>query len=299
MEGRGGRTPLELLTLTPDEADAELERLERTVPVRPSLLELGSAVAQEAIVFGDTHGDWRSTEAAVGLWRAEGPPRYLIGLGDYVDRAPTDCGEGSVANALYLLGLTSRYPDRVILVQGNHETTARIPALPHDLPEEVDQLWGPDSSRYSRLVGLLERGPFAVTLPNRTYLAHAGFPRPPYTDRWQASFDSVSDDQLLDLVWSGCEASESRRNADPRFGAVELEQFFRATGLAAFVRGHDPDLAGRWVFRNRCLTLQTTRLYQQLGGVVVARIRTDLEPVAGSGVVLEHLATEGRSFPRP
>lgn len=291
--------PTEILALEPEGADELLARLESTVPFFPPLLELGPSKLREAIVFGDSHGDWKTIRVVARRFLDAPSERCLIGLGDYVDRAPDDCEEGSVANALYLLQLSAEYPGHVYLIQGNHETHRRIAVLPHDLPEEVDQLWGPDSSRYSRLVGLLERGPFAVTLPNRTYLAHAGFPRPPYTDRWQASFDSVSDDQLLDLVWSGCEASESRRNADPRFGAVELEQFFRATGLAAFVRGHDPDLAGRWVFRNRCLTLQTTRLYQQLGGVVVARIRTDLEPVAGSGVVLEHLATEGRSFPRP
>jgi hypothetical protein len=292
-----GLAPAEVLSFTPEEADRLFDRLERTVPVHPPLVELPPDRFSEAIVFGDTHGDWRSTLEVVRFFDSPGPSRCLIGLGDYVDRPPADCGEGSVANACYLLDVAARNPDRVFLVQGNHETVRRIPALPHDLPEEVDQLWGPAVERYARLVGLLERGPLAVSTANGAYLAHAGFPLPIRASRWQAEFDRVDDDLLADLVWSGCDASEMQRGSVPRFGARELEEFFLASGRTVFLRGHDPALTGRAVYAGRVMTLQTTRTYERFGGVIIARLPLDRTVRSASDLEVQHLPTEGRTFP--
>lgn len=290
-------SPPELLRLTPTEADELLDRLERSVPVRTPLVKLSPGTATEAVVFGDTHGDWRSTEEVVKIYR-EGD-RALVGLGDYVDRPPEDCGEGSVANALYLLCLAAQAPGRVYLIQGNHEIVRRIPAVPHHLPEEVDELWGPDSTRYDRLVGLLERGPIAMTTPNGAYLAHAGFPRGKLPTPWEAAFDAVDEERLAEITWAECEASRVRRGAAPPWGERDLERFLDATGLTLFLRGHDPDLTGRPLYRGRCLTLHTSRIYERYGGVIAVRcsLRSPLRSVAD--IVVGHLPTEGRTYPIP
>ena len=291
------RSPSELLRLSAAEADDLLEHLERWVPVRSPLVEIPAGTAEEAVVFGDSHGDWRSTEEVVLRYR-EGD-RCLIGLGDYVDRAPEDCGAGSVANGLYLLGLAAQSPGRVFLIQGNHEVVRRIPAVPHNLPEEVDELWGPDSTRYDRLLGLFERGPLAVTTSNGAYLAHAGFPRGKLPDPWTAAFESPDDERLAEITWAECDASRVRRGAALPWGERDLEQFLRATGLRIMLRGHDPDLTGRPVYGGKCLTLHTSRIYERYGGVIIAHLplRSPLRTVADLSI--EHLSTEGRSYPVP
>jgi calcineurin-like phosphoesterase family protein len=296
-DARTALSPSEVLGLSAEEADELLERLERSVPVRGPLVEIPTATADEAIVFGDTHGDWRSTEEVVKRYR-EGN-RCLVGLGDYVDRAPDDCGAGSVANALYLLGLAAEAPDRVFLIQGNHELVHRIPAVPHHLPEEVDELWGPDSTRYDRILGLFERGPLAVTTQNGAYLAHAGFPRGKLPRPWTESFLSLSDERLLEITWSECDASHIRRGATLPWEARDLDLFLAATGLRFVLRGHDPDLTGRSIYGGRCLTLHTSRIYERYGGVILAvlPLRTPLTTTAD--LALEHLPTEGRSYPLP
>lgn len=288
-------SPRELLRLSPDEADALLDTLERRVPVRPPLAEIPHGVADEAVVFGDSHGDWRSTEEVVKRYRAG--DRILVGLGDYVDRPPDDCGQGSVANALFLLGLAAEAPNRVYLIQGNHETIRRIPAVPHHLPEEVDELWGPDSTRYERLLGLFERGPLAVTTPNGAYLAHAGFPRRELPTPWTDAFSSLDDEQLAEIVWSECAASRVRRGAAPPWNERDLDRFLSRTGLHVFLRGHDPDLTGRVIYNGRCLTLHTSRVYERYGGVVVARLPLGSPVTDVSALPLEHLPTEGKWFP--
>ncbi len=291
-------SPADVLELSPEDADALLDQLERAVPVHPPLVEIPAGRAERAVVFGDTHGDWRSTAAAVELFDAPGGTQILVGLGDYVDRAIDDCPEGSVANAIYLLSLAATFPERVLLLQGNHETVRTVPPLPHTLPEEVDALWGPDASRYDRLVGLLERGPLAATTPSGVYLAHAGFPRQLYSP-WTRTFSHLDVEGVCEVVWAECDLARSRRGGAPVWGARDLDRFFEASGLSLLLRGHDPDLCGRPLYAGRCLTLHTTRLYETYGGVVAALVPLGPRLTSVAELQLRHLPTEGRTFPTP
>ena len=291
-------TPDAILRSSPEDADRLLDQLERNVPVRPGFVELPAKGFPEAIVFGDTHGDWRSTlEVERAFLAQDGGPRCLVGLGDYIDRPPQDCETGSVVNAMLLLDLAARYPDRVFLLQGNHETTRRIPVLPHSLAEEVDELWGPQADRYTRLVALLERGPLAAATPSGAYFAHAGFPREPLPTSWRRAFEDVDDSRLVELVWAECDASRVRRGVSDPWGAEALSQFLSKSGLSVFLRGHDADLAGRPLYGGRCLTLHTTRFYERYGGVIVAHAPLDRPLSTISAIPVEHLSTEGRRFP--
>jgi hypothetical protein len=291
--------PLEVLELDDSGVDELLDRLESEVPVHPALLDLPAAPRKEAVVFGDTHGDWWSTIAVAGRFLSHSTERCLVGLGDYVDRPPVDCREGSVANAIFLLQLVAEFPDRVFLLQGNHETVRRIPALPHNLPEEVDSLWGPEAERYHRILGLLERGPLAALSPSGAYLAHGGFPRRGTAATWREAFDPVSDETLLDVTWTDCAVSRIDRGIGAPFTERDLDAFFDRCGARIFLRGHDPDVTGRPVFHNRCLTLHTTRIYERYGGVIAARLPLDRAVRTLDDVRVEHIETEGQEFDVP
>ncbi len=288
--------PVEVLGLDESGVDALLDRLERDVPVHPGLVDLPAAPLREAIVFGDTHGDWWSTLALAERFLTRSSERCLLGLGDYIDRPPDDCDGGSVANALFLLQLAAEFPDRVFLLQGNHEAVRRIPALPHDLPEEVDQLWGPDPERYSRIMGLLERGPLAALSPSGAYLAHGGFPSGGTAASWRKPFEEPTDDTLVDVLWSDCAVSRIDRGLGTKFDARALEEFFERSGARVFLRGHDPDVVGRLLYGDRVLTLHSTRIYERYGGVIVARLPLSRTVRSLADVRIEHLETEGQTF---
>lgn len=93
----------------------------------PFIQALRVTPGTEIIMFGDRHGDVRSTVAMIEELRTKGyfqsddtftlkPGVLLVGLGDYVDR-----GNAGVETFLTIMWLKLRNPEQVILVRGNHE----------------------------------------------------------------------------------------------------------------------------------------------------------------------------------
>lgn len=290
-------SPSEVLALDAAGADRLLNDLERRVPTRTAYIDITTRPGGSMFVLGDTHGDWRSTVEAVRAFETAGPSSVLVGLGDYVDRPPRDLPCGSVANAIYLLTVVARFPERVYLLQGNHETVRRIGVVPHTLPDEVTRLWGPNPERYDRLMGLLERGALVATAPCGAYLAHAGFPRGDLPSPWTDAVAAPDGERLLELVWAECDLSNARRGATPPWGAKDLERFLGLSGLSTVWRGHDPDLSGRPLYHGRAMTLHTTRLYERFGGVLLAVLPLDRSLGSVEDAELRHLPTETRRTP--
>ena len=78
--------------------------------------ESGSGIGGRIIVVGDIHGQFYDL---MELFRVGGdcPKTNYIFMGDFVDR-----GFPSVETFILLLALKVRYPDRIYLIRGNHES---------------------------------------------------------------------------------------------------------------------------------------------------------------------------------
>jgi hypothetical protein len=267
--------PREVSTWTPSKTLELLDRWESSLPGR-AVEDLPSAPATEAIVIGDTHADWPTTEylAARYLEGPEAAARW-IALGDYVDRTPRSLPHGSLRNALFLLSLRAAFPDRVTLLRGNHETQRAIPAGMTAVADEARQLWG-EPTVAERVQDLFDRLPLAARTESGAYLAHAGFPMDRPID-WREDIATGSERVLLEVVWNDVEGSPAcgqRGIEQEPIRASNLERFFVRSDCRVFVRGHDPDIAGQFRFDHRLLTVHTTRVFER-AGLTMARIPLD------------------------
>ena len=290
--------PQEIADLSAPQLDRLIGVLEASVPQHPTWVRLPSDAGREALVFGDSHGDWRSTEEIARRFLAGPGAPMLLGLGDYIDRAPDDCPGGSAANALFLLGLAGAFPERVLLIQGNHERARTLGVSPHTLPRELAEHWGSDAGRTERILRLLERGPLLATTQSGVYLAHAGFPRGLPTVLSERALSDQDVRLVEELTWPEADASAARRGAALPWGRKDLDRFLDANGLSVFLRGHDPDLTGRSLYGDRCLTLHSCRLYARFGGVLVAAVPLHGTVRSARDIRVSHLSIEGTDRPR-
>jgi protein phosphatase len=128
---------------------------------------------RKLILVGDLHGDLQSLSTILhksGF--IDELSSIMVFLGDYGDR-----GNESVEVYYVVLYLKSRYPDRVILMRGNHEAPASMPFYPHDLPDQLRMKFGNAGELvYHNLCNLFELMHHAVVLENSYLILHGGVP---------------------------------------------------------------------------------------------------------------------------
>jgi protein phosphatase len=206
----------------------------------------------EAIIVGDLHGDLgslehilvssRFTERAYG-----GENIHIIFLGDYGDR-------GAYSPEVYyvVLQLKILFPDRVILLQGNHEGPEDLLAYPHDLPQHLRRKfkskWQPV---YSELCILFRKFLTAVVVDGRCLMLHGGIPSRArgIEDLAYAFQRHPSESHLEEILWSdpveGIRGIRfSPRGAGRLFGEDVTSAFIDALGVKFVVRGHEPAMDG-------------------------------------------------------
>ncbi len=207
--------------------------------------------SDRTIVFvGDTHGDREATEAVLARFLL--PDHTIVFLGDYVDRGPDSTG-----NLALLLATKLSYPERIVLLMGNHECWAVSPFSPADFWEGP----GPtDDPAYAETLSLL---PLAAYHPRRILAVHGGLPD-------VAAMEEIADTRLGSANWRKItwgdwadapgyilDAGASGR---PTFGRGYFQEMSSRLGLRALVRSHQP-LVPTYLFGDRCLTLFTSRVY--------------------------------------
>jgi len=206
----------------------------------------------EAIIVGDIHGDLESlthilenskfTEKAKG-----GEDILLIFLGDYGDR-------GSYSPEVYyvVLKLKELFPERVVLMRGNHEGPDDLLASPHDLPFYLNRKFGERSSEvYLKLRELFNYLYNAVLIDERVVLLHGGTPSQASTvnDIAYAHEKHPRESHLEEILWSdpweGIKGTyASPRGAGRLFGENVTDGLLKMLGVKALIRGHEPSEEG-------------------------------------------------------
>jgi hypothetical protein len=220
-----------------------------------------------AIIVGDLHGDLESLARIIedsNFMNAipKDGGMHLIFLGDYGDR-------GSASPEVYytVLKLKELYPERVVLMRGNHEGPDDMIPFPYDLPHQFQRKYGRKDGEKTliQLRKLFSRFYSAVMIEGQAVLIHGGVPSTAKSikDLAHAHKTHPREPLLKDMLWSDPQESRgiqpSPRGIGNLFGPDVTREFLRLLNVKVLIRGHECCPEGSRIDHdNRVLTLFST-----------------------------------------
>jgi serine/threonine-protein phosphatase 2A catalytic subunit len=235
--------------LGPKELDAHISELLSCKPLIEAdvkaLCEKGKELLQEesnvqpvkcpVTVAGDIHGQFHDL---MELWRIGGQPpdtNYLF-LGDYVDR-----GYFSVESVSLLLAFKVRYPERITLLRGNHES--RQITQVYGFYDECLRKYG-SANVWKYFTELFDYLPLTALVENSFLCMHGGLsPNIDTLDQvrqLERTQEVPHEGPMCDLLWSDPDDRTgwgvSPRGAGFTFGQDVSDHFTQTNGLQLIAR---------------------------------------------------------------
>ncbi|KAH0785049.1 protein phosphatase type 2A [Histomonas meleagridis] len=209
-----------------------------------NVLELSDPI----VVVGDIHGQLYDL---LEIFRIEPPPpesKYLF-LGDYVDR-----GYYSLEVLIYLLCLKIKYPQRIFLLRGNHEsvTVTRTYGFYSEINEKFNNI-----TIYQKCCDVFNYFPLTATINGRIFCVHGGLSPSVHLidqvnviDRFQ---EPMLDGPLPDLLWGDPNDRQvgfqpSKRGVGFIFGEDVTRKFAHINRVAHICRAHQLAMHGYEMF---------------------------------------------------
>jgi serine/threonine-protein phosphatase 4 catalytic subunit len=221
---------------------------------------------------GDLHGQFYDV---LELFRQGGevPTTSYIFMGDFVDR-----GFNSVETLLLLLALKVRWPDRITLLRGNHES--RQVTQVYGFYDECLRKYG-SVNVWRMCTELFDYITLSAVVEGQVFCVHGGLSPSINTldqirciDRRQ---EVPSDGPMADLLWSDPEDVQgwgvSPRGAGYIFGQDTVAQFNRVNGLTLIARAHQLVMEGfKSMFNDTLVTVWSAPNYVYRCGNVASML---------------------------
>lgn len=214
-------------------------------------------------VVGDIHGQFHDLLEIFQIGGAPPTTNYVF-LGDYVDR-----GYYSVETISLLIALKLRYPSRVFLIRGNHES--RTITTNYGFYSEVLNKYNGSLKVWNYITDLFDYLPLGATIDGKIFATHGGLsPSCQQLDQIRAidRFKEVPHDGIMaDLVWSDpdpeiLDFKLSPRGAGYLFGYDVMRKFCHDNNLDQLVRAHqlcNEGYVSYW--QGMCLTIWSAPNY--------------------------------------
>jgi serine/threonine-protein phosphatase 4 catalytic subunit len=232
-------------------------------------------VSSPITICGDIHGQF---EDLLELFRIGGdcPEINYLFLGDYVDR-----GYRSVETFLYLIALKVKYPERITLIRGNHES--RQITQVYGFYDECNRKFG-SLNVWRYCTEVFDYLTLSAVIDEKILCLHGGIsPKIPtlddirLIDRRQ---EIPHEGPMCDIMWSDPEDikgwNTSPRGAGYLFGGNVVEEFLQRNGLKYIVRAHQLAMEGyKLHFNEKLITIWSAPNYCYRCGNIAAIMELD------------------------
>lgn len=242
------------------------------------LIEEGNLqrVDSPVIICGDIHGQFHDL---LQLFKKGGdvPDKNYLFLGDFVDR-----GYNSVETFQLLLALKIRYPDRIALLRGNHESR-QITQI-YGFYDECRRKYG-NSNVWRTCTDLFDYLSLAAIIDDKILCIHGGL-SPQISkmsdirviDRRQ---EIPHEGPMCDLMWSDPAEDmlgwhQSPRGAGFIFGQDIVDKFIYENKIDMIVRAHQLIMDGyKVIFKEKLVTIWSAPNYCYRCGNIAAIMEFD------------------------
>lgn len=195
-------------------------------------------------VVGDVHGQCYDVLEMFKICGGVPKTNFLF-LGDYVDR-----GSQSVETITLLCAMKLKYPSRVNLIRGNHES--RQITTVYGFFQECVRKFG-KTDVWIAFTSVFDHLPIAAVVNDRFLAVHGGLsPSIQSLDQLRLLYrfcEIPHEGPIADLVWSDPDDDKigftpSPRGAGYAYGADAARTFLHAVGLESILRAHQLCLEG-------------------------------------------------------
>jgi len=212
-------------------------------------------VSSPVTLVGDIHGQWYDL---IELFRIGGelPNTNYVFLGDYVDR-----GYHSIETVSLIMALKVRYPERIHILRGNHESR-QITQVYGFYDQCLKQYGSPNVWKY--FTDLFDFLPLSIVVDGKIFCVHGGLSPQIDTLDHIRQLDRLHevphDGPICDLIWSDPEDRVSwgisPLGAGYIFGEDVTHRWNQTNGLVLTVRAHQLVMEGyQYTHANQLLTL--------------------------------------------
>jgi len=192
-----------------------------------------------AYIFGDIHGDLDTLSRFLKIIKFDEAIKdsILIFLGDYIDR-----GFNQLETITLVFYLIRFYPDKVILLRGNHEPPEWLPPYPHDFPNILYNYFKREGRKiYRRFIKVFNLMPHIAYYDNGLAFLHGGVP---INEVDISKMGRRYRDILTQILWNdpidGEGVQPSYRGAGYLYGTNITRRFLEYNNLKGIIRGHEP-----------------------------------------------------------
>ncbi len=225
--------------------------------------------AKKVIFVGDTHGDIDASEIVLKKYLKK--RNVVVFLGDYVDRGPY-----SKENIEFLLENKLNYPDKIYLLQGNHETHRITSFWPADFWRSLS------NEEYNKYSSLLEKLPLVAIVDNIIAL-HGALPNVKNLE--DINKIKIGSEEWYQIVWGDFLEEEGNYlgidifSGRPKFGSDYFFNLIERFNKKILIRSHQPDIPMA-IFDNKCLTIFTSNAYSEERTIAIADLSKKIESVS-------------------